>query len=129
MIKKVVVKNLEEVLTNLKKTGAVVCVNLPPALKAAARPIYDEAKAGAVNIRRTGTTARELKTSNVYLESGNLAIDIGFEKGTKAWYAHFPEFGTVHSAAHPFMRPAFDRRRKDSENSFSSVIRGSVRRM
>ena len=129
MIKKVIVKNLEEVLANLKKTGVVVSVNLPPALKAAAIPIYDEAKAGAVNIRRTGTTARELKTSNVYLEGKNLAIDIGFEKGTKAWYAHFPEFGTVHSAARPFMRPAFDRRRKDSERSFTSVIRGSIGRI
>ena len=129
MIKKVVVKNLEEVLANLKKTGVVVYVNLPPALKAAVVPIYDEARAGAQSIRRTGTTARELKTSNVYLEGGNLAIDIGFEKGTRAWYAHFPEFGTVHSAARPFMRPAFDRRRKDSEASFASAINGVVRRM
>ena len=123
MIKKVVVKNLEEVLTNLKKTGVVVCVNLPPALTAAAKPIYDEAKAGAVNIRRTGTTARELKTSNVYLEGGSLAIDIGFEKGTKAWYAHFPEFGTSHSAAKPFMRPAFDRKRGKAKDAFIGEIK------
>jgi HK97 gp10 family phage protein len=129
MIKQVIVKNLDEVLANLKKTGAVVEINIPPALKAAAEPIYREARAGAVNIRRTGTTARELKTSNVYLEGKNLAIDIGFEKNTRAWYAHFPEFGTVHSAARPFMRPAFDRKRKDSEVSFSSVIRGSIGRI
>ena len=129
MIKQVIVKNLDEVLANLKKTGAVVEINIPPALKAAAEPIYREARAGAVNIRRTGTTARELKTSNVYLEGKNLAIDIGFEKNTRAWYAHFPEFGTVHSAARPFMRPAFDRRRKDSEASFTSVLRSSIGRM
>ena len=129
MIKQVIVKNLDEVLVNLKKTGAVVEIHLAPALKAAAVPIYEEAKAGAQNIRRTGTTARELKTSNVYIEGGSLAIDIGFEKGTKAWYAHFPEFGTVRSAARPFMRPAFDRRRKDCEANFTSVIRSSIGRM
>lgn len=129
MIKQVIVKNLDEVLANFKKTGTVVKIHLAPALKAAARPIYGEAKAGAENIKRTGTTARELKTSNVYLEGANLAIDIGFEKGTRAWYAHFTEFGTVHSAARPFMRPAFDRRRNDSEASFISVIRSSLGRM
>ena len=126
MIKKVKIENLDEVLSRMEAKKITLTKACIPALKKAAKPIYEEAKVGAVNIRRTGTTARELKTSNVYLEGGNIAIDIGFEKGTKAWYAHFPEFGTSHSAAKPFMRPAFDRKRGKAKDAFIGEIKKAV---
>ena len=96
MIKKVVVLGMDEVIANLKKKGIVINRKVGPALKLAARPIYNEAHSGALAIKRTGTMARELQTSDVYKDKKNLAIDVGFKRtrDTLAWYAHFPEFGT-----------------------------------
>lgn len=42
--------------------------------------------------------------------SGNdLEVNFWIGPDSRHFYGLFPEFGTIHESAHPFMRPAFDR--------------------
>ena len=38
------------------------------------------------------------------------------------WYAHFVEFGTSHSSAYPFMRPAFEQKQNESLEASKKYI-------
>lgn len=78
------------------------------AMRVAAQVIVDMAKVLAPV--RTGALEESITSapqrSNVQRE---LKIQIGFKPPVSA-RAHFTEYGTRHSAAHPFMRPALDAR-------------------
>jgi len=82
------------------------------AMREAAKPIIDQAKVyvpvltGALQDSITSVSVR----SN---ENSVLRLQIGFRKPAGS-RAHFVEYGTSHSRAQPFMRPALDIRGKDA---------------
>lgn len=52
---------------------------------------------------------------------------IGFLKPA-SWRAHFTEFGTSNSAAHPFVRPAMDARAGDALDAMGKVMAKGIDR-
>ena len=68
---------------------------------------------------RTGA----LKESIVKGEVINGKIQIGPSQQGPAFRAHFVEFGTSHSAAQPFMRPAFEVSKSKIEQIMAEEIR------
>lgn len=56
--------------------------------------------------------------SDVDITSGLLEIG----PTIRAWYAHFVEFGTVHSAAKPFMRPAWESGKTRAAESIKGLL-------
>jgi len=62
-----------------------------------------------------------------------LTIYVGPEQGKgtphNGFYGHMVEFGTIHSAAHPFMRPAVANTRPQAEGIVRAAARDHVRMM
>jgi HK97 gp10 family phage protein len=55
---------------------------------------------------RTGFLKGHINKRVSERKTGRVTVDIGPEK--KAWYGLFPELGTIHYAARPYLRPAID---------------------
>lgn len=81
------------------------------ALTKACQPIIEDAKR-LVPVD-TGELEDSITSVAVRAERDSLKRNIGFRK-TASWRAHFIEFGTIHNAAQPFMRPALDARHEDA---------------
>ena len=91
------------------------------ALRAGAREIIKEAKA-LVPVR-TGKLRDSIVLDAVGRRNadGERAIYIGFKKPHSA-RAHLAEFGTRHSAARPFMRPALDTKAGDALEAMRKTL-------
>ena len=115
----------------LKELGPRAAVNAGrPALVAGARPIVEEAKrlvpvdtgdlrdaiAVDASSRRQGLAAAV---------GGEIGISIGFTKPTSR-RAHLTEFGTAHSAAHPFMRPAMEAKAGDALDAMGHSLQKGI---
>lgn len=74
---------------------------------------------------RTGHAKKYLKVSKVSKEKGIKVVKIGISKGdnSEAFYLKFHEYGTSKMAARPFMRPAFERKRKEALEATHKVIK------
>ena len=101
------VTGLQELEKKLLGLGPLVAKRIgDDSLIAGARPItaairrYCPVKTGAL---RRSITSQKINTRGTSL----LARTIGFRKPGR-FYSHLVEFGTVHSAARPFVRPALD---------------------
>jgi len=79
------------------------------ALKAAAVPVLEDAKATSAFADRSGKLRRMLSTSGVRTKDGVKYILIGVDKGdiSEIFYAKFIEFGTSRMSAKPFLDPAY----------------------
>ena len=67
-----------------------------------------------------------LKVSKVTKEKGSKVVKIGVSKAdnSEAFYLKFYEYGTSRGQiARPFMRPAFERKRKQAAEATKEVIR------
>lgn len=75
--------------------------------------------------KRTGHAKKFLKISKVSKEKGIKIVKIGISKGdnSEAFYLKFHEYGTSKMAARPFMRPAFERKRKEALEAAHKVIK------
>lgn len=89
------------------------------ALRAAARPVLAEAKR-LVHVQ-SGDLRRSLtvRTGRVTKESER-AVYIG--SAGFGWRAHFLEFGTSHSPAYPFLRPAMDTQARAAIDKMGQVL-------
>ena len=74
---------------------------------------------------RTGHAKKYLKVSKVSKEKGIKVVKVGISKGdnSEAFYLKFHEYGTSKMAARPFMRPAFERKRKEALEATHKVIK------
>ena len=104
----------------LKDLGPKVATRLgDKALRAAAKPIIQEAKR-LVPVR-TGQLKRSIVAARGRNKQTEREVLIGF-KPPVSRRAHFTEFGTRHSAAHPFIRPAMDARAQDALNAMVDTL-------
>lgn len=74
---------------------------------------------------KTGSSKKYLKVSNVKKEKGIKVVKIGVNKedNSEAFYLKFYEYGTSKQVARPFMRPAFERNKKEALEKTKEVIR------
>lgn len=101
------VTGLQELEKKLLGLGPAVSTKIgEDALIAAARPITSTMR--RLCPVRTGALRRSITTSKITVRGTSLlARTIGFKKPGR-FYSHLVEFGTSHSAARPFVRPALD---------------------
>ncbi len=94
------------------------------ALMEAAKPIQEEAqlrapvRSGAL---KATIAVRPMETDDAL----HPAVAIG--PGEKQWYGIFPEYGTSHMAARPFLRPALDSRSDDALKVFKRELARKIR--
>lgn len=96
------------------------------ALRAAAKPILKDAKAGIPkkSKQNTGKTRRDLKVRNVP-NSNPLSVVVAGSRSTggRDYIMRFLEFGTVKQAARPFLRPAFDKNAEKALRILAEEVR------
>ena len=75
---------------------------------------------------RTGKSKKFLKVSKVSKEKGVKVVKVGVSKedNSEAFYLKFYEYGTSRGQpARPFMRPAFERKRKEALEVTHKVLK------
>jgi HK97 gp10 family phage protein len=117
----------KELEAALKDIGPKVATRLgDKAVRAGSRIIVKEAK--RLCPKRTGALRRSIGAvrgrTNKQDERSML---VGFKKPGRR-YAHLVEFGTVHSAAKPFLRPALDARAADALREMQEVLADGILR-
>lgn len=110
---------IEEVLAELKEIGDRAEGAVEKALDEAGKLVQEDASQRAP--RKTGFLASEIVRE---VDVDKLDVRIGPSKA--AWYGKFPELGTKHQAAQPFLRPALDARRKDAREAFITELEKAI---
>lgn len=115
-------KELEQML---KALGPRVAIGMGGrAVRAGARPIIKDAKARVP--KRTGELRRSIAAQK-QRGSAMPTVLIGFRPPVSR-RAHLVEFGTSHSAAKPFMRPALDSQHQNALREMLEILaRGILR--
>jgi HK97 gp10 family phage protein len=105
-------------------------------------PMVTAAKKNLQAGQDTGTLRKSIgKVKRVYKTSGVVAVIVGVKSGEKYWafstrdgrlhkprkYAHLVEYGTSHSAAKPFMRPAFNSTKRKSQSIYVRQMKKGIR--
>lgn len=105
---KKLIETLQKFPKNIQKNVMV------GAVRAGANVIRDEARR-KVPIK-TGTLKKSIVSIQRKAQNGLITFSVTPSKGkpNDGWYAHFVEFGTSHSSAKPFLRPAFDQSNNES---------------
>lgn len=105
---KKLIETLQKFPKNIQKNVMV------GAVRAGANIIRDEARR-KVPIK-TGTLKKSIVSIQRKAQNGLITFSVTPSKGktNDGWYAHFVEFGTSHSSAKPFLRPAFDQSNNES---------------
>lgn len=104
----------------LKELGPRIATNVSGrALRAMAKPIVQRARE-LVPVD-TGRLKKSITTKLHRVRSGERTIDIGFKRPTSA-RAHLTEYGTAHSSARPFMRPALDEQSQTALDEMGRVL-------
>jgi HK97 gp10 family phage protein len=89
----------EQVIGVLNRFNAKASLRVSDAIKESAQEMAKRMR------ERVRVRSRKLRNSiRVSMAYDGLSAEVG----PRLWRAHFEEFGTVHSPANPFVRPAFD---------------------
>lgn len=116
-------KGVQEILDKLQEIGANVGKLENQALKKAAEPVLEDAKANVPV--DTGKLQEHLDIGDVKKKDGVKYINIGITKSdnSKVFYGKFIEFGTTKMAARPFLAPAFERNKDTVENIIADNLK------
>lgn len=120
-------KGVDEIIDKLQRIGANVGRLENQALKNAAEPVLDAAKANVPV--RTGKLKKGLKISKVKVKSGVKFIQVGVDRGDDpgAFYGHFVEFGTSKMPAHPFLQPAFEKNKDVIKEKIAETLKEGLK--
>jgi HK97 gp10 family phage protein len=114
----------EELNDALKRLGdRTTGLLLKKAAEAGANVIAEEAKRLAP--RDSGDLAEGIHAEPGRIQQGRAQYNIGF--GKHEWYGQFVELGTEHSAAQPFLRPAFDTKAEEAKDKVGEVLRDALK--
>lgn len=145
------VEGLSDLEEKLEQLGAVAGLKvLQSASRSACKPLLERARE-LVPVE-TGVLRDSLRIAVVRVRSGSVVISAGLknrpvavkneivddygnvvvvktgEKIDAGWRLHFTEFGTSKSAAHPFLRPAFDQMHGEMLAALKEGLGGAIAR-
>lgn len=104
---------------------------LADALKRVGKPMAEEMS--ALCPRDTGLTAADFRVgvSKELREEGHVRVLVGARSGRtgRAWIAKFIEYGTSKMPARPFIRPTWDRHRREFVPAVTRELRTSYERI
>ena len=98
-------RGFKNLLENFDKYEKLLVDNLEEILKDAAEIFLDAAK-GKVPVD-SGDLKESLEVKTLDIEANQIKIGVG-PVGEKAFYWFFVEYGSAHSTAQSYLRPAFD---------------------
>lgn len=106
---------VDNIIARLNAINANVSRLTNTALKAAAEPVLQDAKATSEFHDRTGNLREGLKISGVKTKDGvkYVLVGVGKSDNSKIFYGKFLEFGTSKIPARPFLGPAYERHKNE----------------
>lgn len=121
------IKGAAEMEALLKELGPQIANKVgDQSLRAAAKVIVEEAKRLVPVLSGELRDAIRARVQRPRSENTRVLL-IGFERPTSA-RAHLTEFGTAHSAAKPFMRPAMDAKASAALDEMGKVLARGITR-
>lgn len=120
-------KGVDEILDKLQRIGTNVSSLENKALKNAAEPVLESAKANVPV--RTGKLKKGLKISNIKRKNGVKYIQVGVDRGdnSEVFYGKFIEFGTSKMPAHPFLQPAFEKNKSAIKEKIAETLKEGLK--
>ncbi|NFL36786.1 HK97-gp10 family putative phage morphogenesis protein [Clostridium botulinum] len=121
------VQGVDELLNKLQSIGANVGKLENKALKNAAEPVLQDAKAN-VPIK-TGKLKKGLKITNVKRKEGSKYILVGVDRGdnSEIFYGKFIEFGTSKMSAKPFLQPAYEKNKDNIKRTIAETLKEGLK--
>lgn len=118
---------VDEILNRLQQIGANVSRLENQALRNAAEPVLEDAKANAPV--RTGKLKEGLKISSIKIKEGMKYVLVGVDKSdnSKIFYSKFIEFGTTKMSARPFLGPAYEKNRREIIEEIKNTLREGLK--
>lgn len=118
---------VDEILNRLQQMGENVGRLENKALKNAAEPVLEDAKAN-VPIR-TGKLKEGLKIGKIKNKDGVKYILVGVDRGdnSEIFYGKFIEFGTSKRAAHPFLQPAYEKNKNNIKEIIAETLKEGLK--
>lgn len=105
---------------------------LARALRVAGQPMAEDAAARARRSQqpsRIGHMADSIKLRSFKTESDNdVEVNLWLGPDPDHFYGMFPEFGTIHEPARPFLRPAWDRHKEATLARFGTELGAAIER-
>lgn len=120
---------VDEILNKLQQIGTNISRLENKALKNAAEPVLEDAKATNAFNDRTGKLRKGLKISNIKKLDGIKYVLVGVDKSdnSKIYYGKFLEFGTSKMPAKPFLQPAYEKNKDTIEKTIAETLKEGLR--
>jgi HK97 gp10 family phage protein len=120
---------VDEILNKLNQMGTNISRLESKALKNAAEPVLEDAKATNAFNDRSGNLRKGLKISNVKNKEGVKYILVGIDKGdnSKIFYGKFLEFGTSKMPARPFLQPAYEKNKSTIQKNIAETLKEGLK--
>ena len=118
---------VDEILNRLQQIGANVSRLENQALRNAAEPVLEDAKANAPV--RTGKLKEGLKISSIKTKEGMKYVLVGVDKSdnSKIFYGKFVEFGTTKMSARPFLGPAYEKNKREIVETIKDTLKEGLK--
>ena len=118
---------VDEILNKLQQMGTNISRLENKALKNAAEPVLQDAKANVPV--RTGKLKKGLKITNVKKKEGVKYILVGVDRGdnSEIFYEKFIEFGTSKMSARPFLQPAYEKNKDNIQKTIANTLKEGLK--
>ncbi|WP_373181213.1 HK97-gp10 family putative phage morphogenesis protein [Clostridium butyricum] len=122
-------EGVDEILNKLQSIGVNVGKLENKALKNAAEPVLEDAKATSAFNDRSGKLRKGLKITNVKKKEGAKYILVGIDKSDNSniYYGKFIEFGTSKMSARPFMQPAYEKNKDNIKRTIAETLKEGLK--
>ncbi len=120
---------VDEILNKLQQIGTNISRLENKALKNAAEPVLEDAKATNAFNDRSGRLRKGLKISNVKNKEGTKYILVGVDKSdnSKIFYGKLLEFGTSKMSARPFLQPAYEKNKDNIQKTIAETLKEGLK--
>ncbi|WP_147564950.1 HK97-gp10 family putative phage morphogenesis protein [Clostridium tyrobutyricum] len=120
---------VDEILNKLQSIGANVSRLENKALKNAAEPVLEDAKATNAFKDRSGKLRKGLKITSVKKKEGIKYILVGVDRGdnSEVFYGKFVEFGTSKMPARPFLQPAYEKNKQNIKRIIAETLKEGLK--
>jgi len=120
---------VDEILNKLQQIGANLGKLENKALKNAAEPVLEDAKATNAFKNRSGKLRKGLKITNVKKKDGMKYILVGVDRGDNSavFYGKFIEFGTSKMPARPFLQPAYEKNKNNIKRTIAETLKEGLK--
>lgn len=120
---------VDEILNKLQQIGINISRLENKALKNAAEPVLEDAKATNAFNDKSGKLRKGLKISNIKNKEGMKYVLVGVDKSdnSKIFYGKFLEFGTSKMSARPFLQPAYEKNKDNIQQTIAETLKEGLK--